>query len=374
MSASAVPTLPPEVAAEDKGPGIIATVVAVTVLETLFCAARIYTRGRIIGRLQLDDYLLILSVIMGWSSVVFTILAVNAGNGKHFGILTDDQKSAVILWTMVGFCPGIMSFGLPKLAVVALLTRLLSPGRIHRIFLWTLAIVCLLSLIGCVVVLFGRCTPARSLWDFDVVPQTCFDVSILVNYAIYAGTFSAFTDLYLAVYPAFVLSKLQMKWRKKLALSGALGIGSIATVVAIYKTTRLPGLASPDFSYDTSDLVIWTAIEGATIIIAACIPVLQPLVDKIFTSRIFGSLTGSGRAYNSYGNGKDYPNSEHGIELSGSRNRKRVIKDPNSLTFLDTTRAGSEEAIMKEGEQARSELTVVREDREDNDSSGRCYR
>lgn len=34
---------------------------------------------------------------------------------------------------------------------------------------------------------------------------------------------------------------------------------SSATVVAIYKTTRLPGLASDDFSYDTSDLVVWTA-------------------------------------------------------------------------------------------------------------------
>jgi hypothetical protein len=60
---SAAEPLPAYLAAEDKGPGIIATICVVTVLETLFCAARIYTRGRILGRLQLDDYLVMLSVV-----------------------------------------------------------------------------------------------------------------------------------------------------------------------------------------------------------------------------------------------------------------------------------------------------------------------
>ena len=32
-----------------------------------------------------------------------------------------------------------------------------------------------------------------------------------------------------------------------------------AVVIAVYKITRLPALASEDFSYETSDLVVWTA-------------------------------------------------------------------------------------------------------------------
>jgi len=39
-------------------------------------------------------------------------------------------------------------------------------------------------------------------------------------------------DLYLAVYPAFVLARLQMKIKKKMALASALGIGSAACIVA----------------------------------------------------------------------------------------------------------------------------------------------
>lgn len=219
--------LPPDIAAQDKGPGILATVVVVTVLSTLFCAARIYTRGRILGRLQLDDYLIVLAVVFAWASVAFTVMAVRSGNGKHFALLSPAQRSAAILWTMVGFCPGILSFAVPKLAVVVLLTRLLNPGRRHRVFLWGLVALCSVSLIACVPVLFGRCTPSRALWDLSVPPDACFSPWVLVFFAMYAGSLSAFTDLYLAVYPAMVLFSLQMNMRKKVALSTALGIGSM---------------------------------------------------------------------------------------------------------------------------------------------------
>lgn len=38
---------------------------------------------------------------------------------------------------------------------------------------------------------------------------------------------SAFVDVYLAIYPAVVLSRLQLKLRKKIALTVALGIGCV---------------------------------------------------------------------------------------------------------------------------------------------------
>lgn len=42
--------------------------------------------------------------------------------------------------------------------------------------------------------------------------------------------FSAFVDLYLATYPAFILFHLQMSLRKKIALSAALGLGTVYVV------------------------------------------------------------------------------------------------------------------------------------------------
>lgn len=54
---------------------------------------------------------------------------------------------------------------------------------------------------------------------------------------------------------------------------------------------------------DTADITIWTSIEGNAIIIAACIPTLQPLIDRIFGHGLFGSTRGErGRSgYASHG-------------------------------------------------------------------------
>ncbi|KAK0385545.1 hypothetical protein NLU13_6724 [Sarocladium strictum] len=214
-----------------------------------------------------------------------TVVAVQNGNGQHYQTLTIPQQEQVRLWTLAAFCPGVMCFGLPKFAVVSLLTRLLNPSRLHLWLLWGMTVLCLLTLVATVGTLLGQCTPTRAMWNFDMA-KTCVDPKYIVNFSLFAGALSAFVDLYLAIYPAVVLFQLQMKLRKKLALTAALGIGCVGAAVAIYKTTRIPsGLYSPDFSYDSSDLINWTIIEGSTIIIAATIPILSPLMDKIFRGR-----------------------------------------------------------------------------------------
>ncbi|KAL2755541.1 hypothetical protein ACRALDRAFT_1071199 [Sodiomyces alcalophilus JCM 7366] len=296
----------PEYLAANKGPSILGSTIAVSIASTLFAAARLFVRGRILRQLHLDDYLIIISVLAGWTSLAMAMTAVSNGNGRHFDTLSLQQKQDVILWTIAGFPPGIVSFGVPKLAVVALLTRIMNPSRWHTIFLWTLTGLCNVVLMGCTVILFAQCQPSKSQWDFSV-PGVCWDRWILVSYAIAAGAFSAFVDLYLAIYPALVLARLKLNIKKKIALTIALGIGSVSTVVAIYKCTRLPSLASPDFSYDTSDLIIWTIVEGSTIIIASCIPILQPLVDILFGKRALGSSSDPRYKYQHYGTDRTGP-------------------------------------------------------------------
>ncbi|KAK4033600.1 hypothetical protein C8A01DRAFT_19467 [Parachaetomium inaequale] len=332
--------LPPDIAAQNKGPTILATSITVTVLSTLFVAARLFVRGRIIGTLYLDDYFMIAAMICSWVTVGASANAVAHGSGRHAAVLNEEQLSGAILWTMVGFVPGVLSFALPKLAVVALLTRMMNPARWHAILMWVLAVWCLVSLMGCVAILFGQCTPTRAMWTFSIKGE-CWSPWVLVNYSIYAGSFSAFTDLYFAVYPAIVLCNLQLNLKKKIALSCALGIGSVATVVAIYKTTRIPGLASPDFVYDTADLTIWTAVEGSTIMIAASIPILKPLMDLLLGRRAFSSNK-SYPQYEKYGRSRsgqadsDIEMSRPGVGRSRKRQGDKRAATTTTISQLET--------------------------------------
>ncbi|KAK1673887.1 integral membrane protein [Colletotrichum godetiae] len=321
--------------AHDKGPTIVIVCWIVTAISTCFVVGRVYVRGKIIEKFQSDDCLTHgCSQFCGYISTALSTIAVTYGNGRHMSLLSTEQQQGAILWTTAAFCPGIMSFGLPKLAVVSLLVRLMNPDRYHKWFLWWLGIWCQLTLFVTAGLLLGRCMPARSLWDFSV-EGTCFDVSILVAYCIYAGSFSAFVDVYLAVYPAVVLFRLQMATKKKIALSCALGIGSISGIVAIYKTTRIPSLGSKNFSYDTSDLVIWT---GSTIIIASSIPVMQTLLELILRRNPFSSASGSKQTphyYEDYGSqSKSKSRGGVGIEL-GQRKTKAKPKYDLGLTIVE---------------------------------------
>jgi hypothetical protein len=183
-----------------------------------------------------------------------------------------------------------------------------------------------------------------------------------------APVFSAFVDIYLAIYPTAVLFKLQLPFRKKMALCVALGIGLVSGIVAIYKTTRIPSLGSADFSYDTSDLVVWTVIEGSAIIIACSIPCLQPLLDMVvhrgpWSSRRTGGSSGGGRsgsgggksgsgAGGASGSKKSAPRfyedySQNGIEL-GQRKPKSKLRDDLGFTVVEGDDGGnsSQENIL----------------------------
>ncbi|KAI1103265.1 hypothetical protein F4804DRAFT_353048 [Jackrogersella minutella] len=324
--------LPPAIAAQNRGPTIIIVNCVVTSLSTLFVIARLYVRIGIIRKFQLDDFFISFSLFCAWFYVACIIASVHYGNGRHVQVLQPDQLSRAVLCALIGFVPGVLSFGIPKLAAITLLTRLLAPSKTHRIFLWVMGITLILVLLIGVIFCFTQCIPSQ--WGVPT-QKACVSPYILVNFSLFGGSYSAFIDLYLAAYPASVLYTLQMNPKKKLALSIALGLGSVACIVAIYKTTRIPDLASDDFTYATSDLTIWTCVEGSCVTIATCIPVLKPLAEIAFGGRAMGGseeCQGQKNSSSSGTGGSSNRNDDH-----ESNWHRRKIKGPYDLeTSLET--------------------------------------
>ncbi|KAF6820832.1 integral membrane protein [Colletotrichum musicola] len=329
---------------EDKGPSIILTNCVVVGISKLFVLGRLFVRGQILGKTHLDDHLTVLSLLLSYVTVGLEIWAVKSGNGRHGATLSPEQQSAAVLSTISGFPPNVLAYTVPKFAVVALLVRILNLGKTHRVVLWSLATGCLVLVLLCIVFLFAQCTPTHAQWDFEVTEKSFWSPWVLINVALLTGTYSAALDLYLAVYPATVLMKLQMNLKKKLILSIALGIGSISCFISIYKSTRLPSHASPDFTYkmhiistklqantpedDSADLVVWTVVEGNTLIIASCIPVMGPLVELALGRRV---LSTTDRRYQKQSDSAGLRSGA--VEMHGSlcRNGKAVGKSKHDL-------------------------------------------
>ena len=141
--------------------------------------------------------------------------------------------------------PGILSVGVPKLAVACLLERLLNPTHASKwspIILYGLSISCNLFGILCAILFWVQCRPAAALWD-PLLKSNCWNPSIYNNIAIVEAcniistcsqellylpvsvAYFALVDLYLALYPATILFKLQMSMKNKACCSLALGLG-----------------------------------------------------------------------------------------------------------------------------------------------------
>ncbi|KAK6833141.1 hypothetical protein PG995_012910 [Apiospora arundinis] len=268
--------------AQNRGTTTLVSIWAVTGAACIVTLARLYVRGCMRRSLRKDDLFIILSVAAGIASCAVTSKAVAHGLGRHMDALSLEDQSAVTTWLFLAAFPGVMSFGIPKLAVITLLVRLLVPRKSHYYFLWAMGIavqLALLTTIGIQIwVIAKKCPPFN---DITLeAPSHCISVGTLVKWCLFAGSLSAFADFYLAIYPSIVLWRLQMRRRKKFALSIALGLGVLSGAVAVYKITHITALADPDFSWANAGLQTWTVAEGSTIVIASSIPILQPLLER----------------------------------------------------------------------------------------------
>jgi hypothetical protein len=245
--------------------------------------------------------------MLNLSYTILIVVAVDAGNGRHQYYLGPTATENAIKWNSIAFIPGMMSLALPKLGVAMLLMRLMNPSKTQRFILYFLSCTCIIFSLLCAIFLWIQCQPSAGLCN-PVLNPKYWSPSILINYSLFIGckttphlrkkkipnttptAFSAFTDFYLATYPCLILHKLQMSLRKKSSLSAILGLGFVAGVIAIYKNTRITSAYNrADYTYATTDLLIWTSIEGSFLIIAANLPTLQPFFRSTGMARRSGN-------------------------------------------------------------------------------------
>jgi hypothetical protein len=213
-------------AAQDLRPTILAVLWSFLALCALFVGLRLYVRLRVYRRLLEDDWWLVAGMTAGLFSAILATVAVSFGNGRHMPALTADEAEKVVLWTTLSFCPGVFFFGLPKLAVLTLLCRLLDPKKWLRRFFWTIIVVSQMSSICLIGLIMGRCRPFTKLYR----PQAdgyCLEIDIVADFGVYVGALSALVDVILAIYPAVILFQMPMSMRRRIGLTASLGIGSM---------------------------------------------------------------------------------------------------------------------------------------------------
>ncbi|KAM0799558.1 hypothetical protein BDR22DRAFT_784927, partial [Usnea florida] len=253
---------------------VIWSFVAVSLLTVV---ARLFGRIRLTSNVGWNDFWILLSMAFNLIFACIASTAVAAGSGRHAYYIGLPATSKAIRLEVIADWFGIISVALPKLAVACLYTRLFNQTPLHKWILYGLSISCIVTQTICAILLSVQCRPIEGMWDPLIEPK-CWSPSVLIDYAIFAGCdILAFLDLAFAIYPATILFRLNMSMKRKICASCALRFGFFAAAAGAYKCTTLKGLRDvEDFTWSTGDLLILTAVEPAVIIIAACLPTLQP--------------------------------------------------------------------------------------------------
>lgn len=116
--------------------------------------------------------------MFGWAGASFAVVAVQGGLGRHMMTLNSEEAQYTVLWSMVGFCLTLLSISLPKVAVVALLVRLMRPSKAHTYLLWSLAGLCFLVLLGHIPIIWTLCN----------MKVGCRNVEVFLKYSTFAGS------------------------------------------------------------------------------------------------------------------------------------------------------------------------------------------
>ncbi|KAI1408530.1 hypothetical protein F5Y13DRAFT_194198 [Hypoxylon sp. FL1857] len=226
-------------------------------LSTLFVALRIYTRVYITKAQGWDDLIIVLAAIFNIITAALCSVSIAHGMGRHVYYLSDDDTVNALYYGAIHIAPGILAYSLPKLSVVIFLVRLMGNVRRGVWFLYSVIVILFITSILAIVTFLVHCIPVDHHWH-PFSPADCIPDHILDTIAYVCGSWPAFTDLVLAIFPITMLWNLQMKRSRKISIMIIMALGFFASVAAIAKTAQLSSSHAEDATWESFWLFILT--------------------------------------------------------------------------------------------------------------------
>ncbi|KAI0103525.1 hypothetical protein F4814DRAFT_431727 [Daldinia grandis] len=263
----------------DLGPSLLAVEWLFTGISTLVVALRLYVRLRVLRMFNIDDCMIIITLLCAIGNAVFMTIAVSWGFGKHTSSLASDPVAITysIKWPYLCEFFLIMTPQFGRISYAFLLSNLIPPSKSRRIFLWALVGIHFVLDVVVVVVSFAQCKPFRGFWDKNIEAK-CWSPTIQLYTSYAQGSLGSVVDLVMAMFPCSLFWNLNMHWKQKAFLSSIMGLGFFAMIASIAKTIELQALGhTQDLTYFMARLIICATLEGHLVLLSASIPTVTPI-------------------------------------------------------------------------------------------------
>ncbi|KAF2030696.1 hypothetical protein EK21DRAFT_111573 [Setomelanomma holmii] len=294
-------------------PMFLVTTGILLLLSTIAVSLRLYCRIHYIRHVGLDDYFMLIALVVAIALGIMNGFHISWGTGQHgadldlFVILVPTLKHWYAYQLVY---PWALFF--VKASILALYHRIFTQTK----FRYTVYAVTGFVTTYTVVVFFVNAFECRSqpsrAWS-PSFPRGCNNLP-----ATYFSTASIniLTDAMILIMPLRAFQQLNLHRRKRFALMGVFMVGGIAVIASIVRLYALwVYTTTQDVAYDAIFILLLSQIEVNVAIISASAPALRPLFNKTFMSSSYNRSNKYGTGY-----GGDGPASNI---FSGNRTRSK---------------------------------------------------
>ncbi|OBT52054.1 hypothetical protein VE04_07498, partial [Pseudogymnoascus sp. 24MN13] len=272
-------------AAETRGPILLALSISFTVLSSIFVVLRVIARFWIIKGAGWDDYTIVVAAAFNVGMAACQIEEVRYGAGRHVQFLETSQVVGILkylFWSIISYC---VTLSLVKTSILLQYYRIFGGNDATRYAIYAALIIVIAFGTECVISDIWTCVPVPAFWELSLRPTSkCVDQNklFLANACINIAT-----DLIIATIPLPIVHKLRIPFRQKIALMVILGIGWFICAVSMLRLNSIIDLAKQaDSTFYSAETAYWSTIEVNVAIICACLPTLNPIC-RLFFPRYF---------------------------------------------------------------------------------------
>ena len=295
------------------------------VVVTLRIGTRTFGKG---GGLGMDDYITVLCVAVMLVTCILITIGTQYGLGRRMETIDPALRSRALMWNVIISSVLIWTFSLPKFAIIAILKRILDYGLKTTILFWGLALSSQACILATSVWWYKQCDPVAFGWDRSIPGGKCASTKVMADLGYFTSAYSAFLDVFFALYPIPFIMRLNMPLKNRILVSIAMGLTILAFILTFYKLTifgeifvvlaenptcklfTLYILQRLSLSDPVPLLDILGLGEGCILVVCSSLPTLGPL---------FRLARGKVRSFSGSGNGTGTRNTTQGRGSSAAR-------------------------------------------------------
>ncbi|KAI0880506.1 uncharacterized protein GGS22DRAFT_193276 [Annulohypoxylon maeteangense] len=265
---------------ESRGPDILAAVISTTLTALIVVCLRIYARIWMLRRFGADDYVILLAMLLSLAGMGIVIAEVQHGVGRHAIYLNPEITRMGLKLNFIS--QPIYQWAIPiaKVSIGLSLIRT-GPTVILRRIIQGLIIFLLAFTSARFVLLMLQCINMPAIWD-PRVQSKCLSPETMRGIKYTNSIVNVITDIFVLSLAAFRLWTIQTNTRARILCVCVLFVGVIACIAGVMKPISLMKIErTNDALWDSADLTVWNPVELNAGIIAASLPFIKPIFQRL---------------------------------------------------------------------------------------------